>query len=221
MRRGPLRLPPNAEAPTFCLAMMLGAYRSGTAASSQRSCSGIPMGDRRVGGQVVVLGELAEDACRLVRLLQRICVREDPLGVDADDAALAEAVACLPGDARSRSRSSARRDRARSAGAPGHTECGRRGQASTCRAWRELLGSSFGEAETFAAPRAGDQGSRRPVRGGSPPAQVRLAPLGGPRAEAACGVARRRCPGLECRHEVLDSPLRFRQDPGDGVLDAT
>ena len=57
------------------------------------------MGDRRVGGQVVVLGELAEDACRLLRLLQRIYVGEDPLGVDADDDALAEAVACLPGDA--------------------------------------------------------------------------------------------------------------------------
>ena len=35
-----------------------------------------------------------------------------------------------------------RRDRARSAGAPGHTERGRRGQAWTCRARRELLGSS-------------------------------------------------------------------------------
>lgn len=47
---------------------------------------------------VVVLGELADDARRLLSLVERRCVGEDPLRVDADGDALAEAVARLPGD---------------------------------------------------------------------------------------------------------------------------
>ena len=44
-------------------------------------------------------GELAENACRLLRVLQRLCVGEDPPGVDADVDARAEAVARLSGNA--------------------------------------------------------------------------------------------------------------------------
>ena len=48
---------------------------------------------------VVVLGELADDARRLLSLVERRCVGEDPLRLDADGDALAEAVARLPGNA--------------------------------------------------------------------------------------------------------------------------
>jgi len=59
---------------------------------------GKPVRDRGMRSEVVVLGELGEDTCGLLCLLASRGVREDPVGIHADDNVVAEAVARLPRD---------------------------------------------------------------------------------------------------------------------------